>query len=74
MKYTKEIGSLNEFPAWAGAGDTLARVRKAGKMDQLDALAEDEFSLREELPTEGDINDWLWFASDEIFEMLGIEE
>ena len=67
---TKEI-SIEQFDAWNGAVDTLDNVRNAGKLDELDALAEEVFP---DGCTDTELNDWLWFDTDFIYDSLGLTE
>lgn len=72
MEYKVELSSLDNFKAWAGALDTLNTVRERGGMDVLTTICEDIFSG--DIPTEVQINDWLWFDSDFIYQALGYED
>lgn len=72
MEYKVELISLESFKAWAGALDTLNTVRERGGMDILTTICEDIFSG--DIPTEVQINDWLWFDSDFIYQALGYED
>lgn len=72
MEYKVELSSLESFKAWAGALDTLNTVRDRGGMDILTTICEDIFSG--DIPTEVQINDWLWFDSDFIYQALGYED
>ena len=72
MEYKVELSSLESFKAWAGALDTLNTVRERGGMDILTTICEDIFSG--DIPTEVQINDWLWFVSDFIYQALGYED
>ena len=62
MEYKVELNSLDEFKAWSGARETLNVVRERGGIEQLTWLCEEIFSGT--IPTEGEINDWLWFDDD----------
>ena len=72
MEDKVELSSLESFKAWAGALDTLNTVRERGGMDILTTICEDIFSG--DIPTEVQINDWLWFDSDFIYQALGYED
>ncbi len=72
MEYKVELSSLESFKAWAGALDTLNTVRERGGIDILTTICEDIFSG--DIPTEVQINDWLWFDSDFIYQALGYED
>ena len=65
IKINSELESLAEFEAWSGGKDTLQAVIDAGKLGQLDMIAEEIFP---EGCTDTELNDWLWFDSDFIFE------
>lgn len=55
---------------WSGAVDTIQRIEDEQKQDSLMALLNEVFS--EEQPDITDVNDYLWFESDDIYECLGI--
>ena len=73
MYVKKEIdfGDLRDI-CWSGAVDTLNTIEENGKEDELIDLLEDVFC--EEIPTETEVNDFLWFESENIFYALGITE
>jgi hypothetical protein len=56
--------------SWSGAVDTLEQVEASNMEEELMELLEEIFG--DSTPTETEVNDYLWFNSDEIFEMLGI--
>ena len=58
--------------SWSGALDTLKDIEEADKEDELMYLLEDIFSG--EIPTETEVNDFLWFERDDIYENLGLDE
>lgn len=55
---------------WQGAVDTLDRIEKEEKQDELMEFLESYFM---DIPTMTEVNDLLWFESDYIFESLGME-
>lgn len=55
---------------WSGAVDTMQRIEDEQKQDSLMALLNEVFF--EEQPDITDVNDYLWFESDDIYEYLGI--
>ena len=63
--------SLKNFKAWSGAVDTLDRVREAGKCAELESILED---LYPDGMSETELNDFLWFEPETVYEWLGIEE
>ena len=68
IKVYEEL-SMEDFPAWSGAEDTLNRVKEFEKTDELQQLAEELFP---DGASKTDINDWLWFDDESIFQSLGI--
>lgn len=55
--------------SWSGAIDTLETIEENEKEEELMALLENTF---EDVPTETEVNNFLWFDDDFIFEELGI--
>lgn len=76
MKYINET-SLRNFPAWSGGKDTLSDIfkyeysRNTLICDTIEELIEETFT--EQIPTDTDINDFLWFERDFIAIYLGYE-
>lgn len=68
MRIYTEI-SLENFEAWSGAEDTLNRIIKEGKCDELEAILED---LYPDGIDETQLNDILRFEEEQVFEWLGI--
>lgn len=58
--------------SWSGALDTLKDIEEADKEDELMYLLEEIFNG--EIPTETEVNDFLWFERDYIYESLGLDE
>ena len=58
--------------SWSGALDTLKDIEEADKEDELMYLLEDIFY--DTTPTETEVNDFLWFERDYIYENLGLDE
>lgn len=71
MVYSKDF-SVDSFEFWSGAKDTVEDVRKAEKMDELQSLIEEQFSDR--IPSETEINDFVWFERSYIYSQLGLDE
>lgn len=71
MKYTVEE-SLYNFKAWSGGKVTLDDLLEHGVVDGAEEYIEMIFADREELPTDTEINDILWFERDEIYRYCGI--
>ena len=57
---------------WSGAVDTLDKVGEEGKEEELMDLLEEVFEG--DIPTLTEVNDYLRFEDDEIFERLEIKE
>ena len=57
---------------WSGAVETMETVAKNDKEDELMELLAEVFTL--EIPTLTEVNDFLWFEWEFIFETLGISE
>lgn len=70
MKFTKEF-DVDTFEFWSGAEDTVKTIRENDKMEEFGEHIEMVFDGM--TPTETEINDYVWFQSNEIFEALGIE-
>jgi hypothetical protein len=71
MVYSKEF-DVNEFEFWGGAKDTIKVIKEHKMMGQLQDMLEEMFL--DKIPTATEINDTVWFDSDEIFNILGINE
>ena len=67
MKVYTELNSIEYFKAWAGGLDTLNNVFNEGKIEALDALVEEYFPEGVE---ETQLNDFLWFDRDQIYNYL----
>lgn len=70
--YTEQ--SLADFSYWSGAKDTAERIWEEKGRDgweQLEAILEDIYP---DGINETELNDLLWFDSDNIFDWLGIGE
>lgn len=71
MKLTKEI-NIENLNTWSGGTDTFNTIKKYGKLKDLEYLIDEIFT--DSTPTETEINDFLWFDDEYIFEHLGINE
>lgn len=71
MKYTVEE-SLSDFKAWSGGKDTLDDLWAHDVVDKAEEYINMIMDCREELPTQAEINDILWFERDEIYRYCGI--
>lgn len=70
MKYLQER-NLSDFPFWSGGEDAMERISSSPDYDEevLEQFLQECFF--EEIPTEGQINDFIWFEEDYIMETLG---
>ena len=68
MTITYEL-DLNRFEAWSGAKETLERIQREGKCEELENVLEE---LYPDGMTETELNDLLWFDSESVYEWLGI--
>ena len=71
IKVIKTIDNFEELQnmVWSGAVDTLEIIEKYDKEDELmDLLSDFEWE------SDTSLNDYLWYDTDNIFEILGIEE
>ena len=72
MRYQVEENIYN-FPFWSGAKDTIAELT-IDEMNSLEQLIEEIFDGRDELPTDTEINDFVWFDRDTIAQHLGYDD
>ena len=68
MTITYEL-DLNRFEAWSGAKETLERIQREEKCEELENVLEE---LYPDGMTETELNDLLWFDSEQVYEWLGI--
>ena len=74
MEIRKEI---NDFYAladmvWSGAVDTIKDIQNTNKEDEFMNFLEAVFC--DEVPTDTEVNDFIWFERDYIYESLGLTE
>ena len=74
MEIRKEI---NDFYAlvdmvWSGAVDTIADIQNANKEDEFMNFLEAVFC--DEVPTDTEVNDFIWHDRDYIYENIGLTE
>ena len=74
MEIRKEINGFYELAdmVWSGATDTIADIQNANKEDEFMNLLESVFC--DEVPTDTEVNDFIWFERDYIYESLGLTE
>ena len=74
MKIRREINSFHELAdmVWSGAVDTIADIQNANKEDEFMNFLEAVFC--DEVPTDTEVNDFIWHDRDYIYENLGLTE
>lgn len=74
MEIKREINGFYELAdmVWSGAIDTLEDIQNANKEIEFMDLIENVFC--NELPTDTEINDFIWFERDFIYENIGLTE
>ena len=75
--YIKQDMDFNDLMnnCWSGAIDTLKTIEEHDKEDELMGhLAEIFESYFDNVPTMTEVNDYLWFEWETIFDCLGISE
>lgn len=74
MEIRKEINGFYELAdmVWSGAVDTLNDIIDANKEDEfMDFL---EMVFCDDVPTDTEVNDFIWFERDYIYENIGLTE
>lgn len=74
MEIKKEINGFNELAdmVWSGAMDTIADIQNTNKEDEFMNFLEMVFC--DEVPTDTEVNDFIWFERDYIYENIGLTE
>ena len=74
MKIRREINRFHELAdmVWSGAVDTIADIQNANKEDEFMNFLEAVFC--DEVPTDTEVNDFIWHDRDYIYESLGLTE
>ena len=74
MEIRKEINGFYELAGmvWSGATDTIADIQNANKEDEFMSFLEEVFC--DEVPTDTEVNDFIWHDRDYIYENLGLTE
>lgn len=74
MEIRKEINGFYELAdmVWSGAVDTLEDIQNANKENEfMDFL---EMVFCDDVPTDTEVNDFIWFERDYIYENIGLTE
>ena len=69
IKKDCSFSELQEM-CWSGAVDTLNTISKHDKEDEFMQYLEEVFY--DDIPTKTEVNDFIWFEDDAIFEALDI--
>jgi len=73
MYIKKEMNFTDLFNnSWSGAIDTLKAIEEADKEEEIMEYLEVVFEG--DVPDETEVNDFLWFERDEIYEYLGMSD
>lgn len=74
MEIRKEINDFYELAdmVWSGAVDTITDIQNANKEDEFMNFLEAVFC--DEVPTDTEVNDFIWFERDYIYENIGLTE
>ena len=67
----KVICDFSDYSPWSGAVDTYNKIVDAHKLDKLESLLDGWFDGE---ATITQINDTLWFESEDVLEALGLKE
>ena len=62
------------FEWWSGARDTVDRIRNAGLMDAFQEHLEEVFGMYDDMPSDTDLNDYVWFEADSIYAAIGLAD
>ena len=74
MEIKKEINGFYELAdmVWSGAVDTIADIQNANKENEfMDFL---EMIFCDDVPTDTNVNDFIWFEREYIYENIGLTE
>ena len=74
MEIKKEINGFYELAdmVWSGAVDTIADIQNANKENEFMNFLEMVFC--DDVPTDTEVNDFIWFERDYIYENIGLTE
>ena len=74
MEIRKEINGCYELAdmVWSGAVDTIADIQNANKENEFMTFLEMIFC--DDVPTDTEVNDFIWFERDYIYKNIGLTE
>lgn len=73
MKVYREVSDVYDFEFWSGAYDTVKKVIEADKENEFWDFIEEYFGGYDSI-SETELNDFVWFESDYIYEHIGLTE
>lgn len=73
MKVYREVSDVYDFEFWSGAYDTVKKVIEADKENEFWDFIEEYFGGYDSI-SETELNDFIWFESDYIYEHIGLTE
>lgn len=73
MKVYKECNGIYDFDFWAGAENTISSICAANKEDEFWDFIEEYFDGYDSI-SENELNDFVWFESEYIYEHIGLTE
>lgn len=62
---------FSEFHPWRGAVNTWEKIKEAGKIDMLEQVLTESYT---DGMSNTELNDLLWFESEDLFSLLEIDE
>lgn len=71
MKMIIENFDITDFEAWSGGKDTLERIIEEDKEKEFESLVEEQWP---DGVADTELNDYLWFEDETIFQYLGISD
>ena len=73
MKVYREVSGVYDFEFWSGAYDTVKKVIEADKENEFWDFIEEYFDGYDSI-SDVDLNDFVWFESEYIYEHIGLTE
>ena len=74
MRVVYEINTFEQLysSCWAGALTVLDEIQLAGKTEELMTYLDSVFDYDDNIPSATQVNDYIWFECEEIYEVLGM--
>lgn len=73
MKVYRDVSGVYDFEFWSGAYDTVKKVIEADKENEFWDFIEEYFDGYDSI-SDVDLNDFVWFESEYIYEHIGLTE